>query len=90
MGIQFGPDVLADLESALRAALPRWGLPPDATFSLLNVSENATYRIDDPGRDRTVVLRVHRLNYHEIAEIRSEIAWIEALRREGVVETPEP
>ena len=77
------------LTDAVRLALPRWGLPTDAGAALLNVSENATFRIDPPG-GTPVVLRVHRLGYHEAPEIRSEIAWIEALRREGVVETPAP
>ncbi len=74
---------------AIRQSLPRWNLPPDSTVALLNVSENVTYRVDPPSGP-PVILRVHRLNYHEAQEIRSEIAWIEALRQEGVVETPAP
>lgn len=89
MAVEFGPETLADAEAAVRSALPRWGLPPDAGVSLLNVSENATFRVD-AAEGRSVVLRVHRLDYHTAAEIRSEVAWIEALRREGVVDTPEP
>ena len=52
------------------------------------MSENATFRIDESGR--SIILRVHRLNYHDVDEIRSEIAWIEALRRDDVVDTPAP
>lgn len=90
MAVEFGPEALVDVEAAVRSALPGWGLPAEAALSLLNVSENATFRVDDPRDGRAVVLRVHRLGYHTAEEIRSEIAWIEALRRDRVVDTPEP
>lgn len=89
MTTEYSPEALADLTAAVRLALPQWGLPPDASLALLNVSENATFRIDPPAGP-PVVLRVHRLNYHTAAEIRAEIAWIEALRQGSVVETPAP
>ncbi|HEX4765618.1 MAG TPA: phosphotransferase [Lichenihabitans sp.] len=90
MAVEFGDEALAHLTTAIRAALPAWGLPPEADVALLNVSENATFRVDDARGGRAVALRVHRLNYHAAEEIRSEIAWIEALRREAIVETPAP
>ncbi len=40
------------------------------------------------GRD--VVFRVHRPGYHSRAEIRSELAWLTALGRDGVVATLTP
>ncbi len=90
MTIEFGPDALADTQQAVRAALPRWDWPATADVALLNVSENATFRIDGAAGGRSAVLRVHRRGYHTAAEIRSELAWIEALRRDAVVDTPEP
>src|SRR5262249_20943602 len=60
---------------------------PGATVRLLNVSENATYLIDDPDAGPSV-LRVHRLGYHTQAEIASELAWMDALRAEAGVRTP--
>ncbi len=90
MAVEYGEDALVDLTASIRAALPAWGLPPEADITLLNVSENATFRIDDGRSGRAIALRVHRLNYHAAEEIRSEIAWIEALRHEGIVETPAP
>jgi Ser/Thr protein kinase RdoA (MazF antagonist) len=36
------------------------------------------------------VLRVHRPGYHSRAAIESELAWIDALRADGVVATPAP
>ncbi|HXG78926.1 MAG TPA: phosphotransferase enzyme family protein [Methyloceanibacter sp.] len=81
---------LQRLEAGLRATLPRWGLTETAPVSLLTVSENATYLVEDEANGRRLVLRVHRPNYHTEEEIRSELAWITALREEGVVETPRP
>ena len=75
------------LEVIARSALPAHGLRPDAALTLLNVSENATYAVDDPVAGRSV-LCVHRPGYHSAAAIESELAWIEALRADGVVATP--
>ena len=52
------------------------------------MSENATYLIDDPDAGPSV-LRVHRLGYHTPAEIASELAWMDALRAEAGVRTPQ-
>jgi Ser/Thr protein kinase RdoA (MazF antagonist) len=70
-----------------RAALPAYELHPDAELTMLNVSENGTFRLDDPVAGRSV-LRVHRTGYHSEPAIRSELAWVEALRSDGVVTTP--
>jgi Ser/Thr protein kinase RdoA (MazF antagonist) len=51
------------------------------------VSENGTFRIDDPIQGRSV-LRVHRTGYHAREAVVSELAWIAALRRDAVVRTP--
>ena len=75
-------------EAFARAALPAYGLPPDAPLTLLNVSENATFAVDDPASGTRTVLRVHRTGYHARAAIESELAWIAALRADGVVSTP--
>lgn len=82
----YDADYLARIEAVVRARLPDWELPPDAALSLLSVSENATFRATSGGRD--MVLRVYRPGYHDAAEIRSELAWIEALRAENAVPTP--
>jgi Ser/Thr protein kinase RdoA (MazF antagonist) len=81
---------LQRLETGLRNTLPKWGLPASAPVSLLTISENATYLVEDEKTGRRLVLRVHRPSYHTEDEIRSELAWITALREEGVVETPRP
>jgi Ser/Thr protein kinase RdoA (MazF antagonist) len=81
-----GPPGLAAM---VRAALPRWGLSPASRVTLLNVSENVIFRIDDPAAGAKV-LRLHRPGYHSVEEIRSELAWIGALREDAVLATPAP
>jgi Ser/Thr protein kinase RdoA (MazF antagonist) len=78
---------LARLEDGLRAALARWGLSAGTRLRLLTISENATFRAQDPGTGRDVVFRVHRPGYHTRTEIQSELAWLAALSRDGVVPT---
>ena len=77
----------AALDRLAERALDRYGLDGDSTVRLLNVSENWTYRIDEPDGGRTFALRVHRPGYHTAEEIESELDWIDALRRDDVVET---
>jgi Ser/Thr protein kinase RdoA (MazF antagonist) len=82
-----GGDVMDRVTACARAALRRHGCPPDASIELLNVSENATFLVRDPGAGLSV-LRVHRLGYHTEQEIASELAWMDALRAEAGVRTP--
>jgi len=83
-------DFVESLQRELSAELGRWGLSASTRLSLLSISENATFRADDPERDEPLVLRVHRPGYHSVAEIESELAWIAALRAESIVLTPQP
>jgi Ser/Thr protein kinase RdoA (MazF antagonist) len=69
------------------AALPRYGLAPEATATLCNVSENHTYRVEDPASGRCYALRVHRPGYRTAAQIACELAWVDALREDGAVDT---
>ncbi len=87
---EYDPDVVADLERMVALGLPRWGLSPATSIGLLNLSENATFALSDPAFGRDLVLRVHRVGYSSPLEIRSELQWIEALSRDGVVETAAP
>ena len=75
-----------DHDSYARAALPSYGRDPDAPLRLLSLSENATYLVDDAS---PIVLRVHRADYHSLQAIRSELAWMAALREQTDVVTPE-
>ncbi len=80
--------VLRGYDPFARAALGPFGFPDDAHIALLSLSENATYRIDDPAASRTAVLRVHRTGYHEPGAIASELAWMQALRADEGLLTP--
>jgi len=80
--------VLRDYDPYARAALEPFGFSARARLSLLSLSENATYRIDDPRDGRTAVLRVHRTGYHPTGAVASELAWLQALRRDEGLLTP--
>jgi Ser/Thr protein kinase RdoA (MazF antagonist) len=82
-----GGDVLDRVTRLAQRALSAYGCHPAAEVRLLNVSENATYLVEDPDSGPSV-LRVHRLGYHSEAEIVSELAWMDALRAEAGVRTP--
>jgi Ser/Thr protein kinase RdoA (MazF antagonist) len=81
-------DAVGRLEAVARRALASYDVAPDAAVTLLNISENATYAVDDPASGRRTVLRVHRFGYHDRLEIESELAWLTALREEAGVRTP--
>ena len=81
---------LRRLHRLATAALGRYDLPAGAEAHLVNVSENATYRVDAPDGRKRWALRVHREGYHPRNEIASELAWLTALREDGAVLTPTP
>jgi Ser/Thr protein kinase RdoA (MazF antagonist) len=62
------------MSDLLRRALPVYGLPEDTPLTLLNCSENETWRAGD------LILRLHRHGYHTKPEIASELAWLTALQ----------
>ena len=86
----YDDDFLVRLGTAVRHLGPIWGLSDEADLRLLTISENATFLFDDRSQGHKLVVRVHRPDYHTQEEILSELAWIEALRSTGVVETPKP
>jgi Ser/Thr protein kinase RdoA (MazF antagonist) len=90
MSAEYAPAVVEDLEKMVARSLAHWGLSPSTTVKLLNLSENATFGLSDPVAPRELVLRVHRVGYSSAQEIRSELAWIQALRSSATVETAAP
>jgi Ser/Thr protein kinase RdoA (MazF antagonist) len=82
-------DLLQQLHVVAERAIERFGLPSGADVKLINVSENATYKVDDTSGQRKWALRVHREGYHSRTAIASELAWLSALRDYGVA-TPTP
>ena len=93
---RLGSDALPHVEQLRRlrllatAALARYDLPADAEAHLVNLSENATYRVQAPSGPARWALRVHRAGYHSRNAIASELAWLTALRRDGAALTPVP
>lgn len=78
-----------DQDRELSAALGLWPGLAGATPTLINLSENHTFRLDlaDGGK---AVLRVHRQGYHSRLGIESELAWMQALREQAGLFTPRP
>jgi Ser/Thr protein kinase RdoA (MazF antagonist) len=87
---QYDEATLADLRDMARTVLPNYGYPASAQIRLLNVSENATYLVEDEGGERRLILRIHRVGYHTPEGIKSELDWLRALRRDRVAEVIEP
>lgn len=83
-------DLLARLERMAHKAVALYDLSPRSTETMINLSENVTYRIDDPDSGGKAILRIHRVGYHSPAAINSELQWMAALRRDAHMETPEP
>lgn len=71
-----------------RKAIAAFPIHPDCSVTLINHSENTTFRIEDPVAGKVYALRLHRLNYHSITAIDSELAWLQALRNDAGLETP--
>ena len=66
-----------------------FNLGTDFTTTLVNVSENQTFRIDCAD-GRKFALRLARPGYHTADEFTSEMAWIEALQKVQTVPVAKP
>lgn len=73
----------------LTGALQLWAETANGTAHLVNHSENHTFRIDVPSGEH-FSLRVHRPGYQSRANIESELAWLDALRRDTGLPVPQP
>lgn len=62
------------MSDLIARTLPAYGLPKDTPLTLLNRSENETWRAGE------LILRLHRQGYHTKPEIGSELAWLTALQ----------
>jgi Ser/Thr protein kinase RdoA (MazF antagonist) len=71
-----------ELKCMARQALAPWALP-DQQPELLKYRENAVFRVRlaDGGQ---AALRLHRPGYHSQAALRSELLWMDDLRRRGL------
>jgi len=83
------PERKQHLMDVARRALLHWDLAQNTSLTLLNISENATYRVDNPQGDAPLILRVHRTGYHTLNAVRTELAWMTALQEDAGVRTPQ-
>ncbi|MBV9594315.1 MAG: phosphotransferase [Actinobacteria bacterium] len=82
-----GADVLDRVTAVARAALAGYGWSAASTIELINVSENATFRVTGAHGGATV-LRVHRRRYHSPTAIESELSWLTAVGADTAIRTP--
>jgi Ser/Thr protein kinase RdoA (MazF antagonist) len=80
-------ELVGHLAELAKESLRCWDLPAGSSATLINLSENATYRVDSPGVAPTI-LRVHREGYHSTHASGCELAWMKALREDAGVITP--
>lgn len=76
------------LDALAERATCRFDLPGGVRPALINISENATYRLDDPETGNRWALRIHRDGYHSRTAIASELAWLAALQSAGGANVP--
>lgn len=81
--------LLQMLQELANRAMATYSLPTGSTAALVNLSENATFRITAPD-GRSWALRIHRDGYQSDPAIASELAWAMDLRRAGIAVTPNP
>ena len=81
--------LLECLSLLVNQSLKLWPLEEGARARLVNVSENATYLVEQPSGEKAM-LRVYREGYHSRNAISWELAWMRALRADGGVFAPVP
>ena len=78
-----------DKQSVLASVIRElYALSSGSTVSLINHSENLTYRIDATLGPKTA-LRVHRVGYQSRENILAEICWMNALQQDATIQTPQ-
>jgi Ser/Thr protein kinase RdoA (MazF antagonist) len=70
-------------------ALNLYDLPRNVTVALICLSENETWKVEVPSGAKWA-LRLQRPGYQSKNSLASEIAWLLALRKDGVAATPVP
>ena len=70
-------------------ALGLYDLPRNSRVHLVSLSENEIYKVEAP-YGRGWALRLQRPGYQSYTSLASEMAWLVALRQDGVVATPVP
>lgn len=79
-------DIRAQAQRIADLALHMYDLPQGSTARLISLSENVAFLVEQHAP--LGVLRVYRPGYHSELSRESELAWIEAIRATGIVQTP--
>src|SRR3954447_18785106 len=74
--------VSADFLAIGREAACRYGFSRDAEMKRYQLTENWMFRVQDASGHPPAVLRIYRPGVNSRDEIRSELAWMSALREE--------
>jgi Ser/Thr protein kinase RdoA (MazF antagonist) len=72
----------ADVEAVARRAATRYGFTDRARLSSYELTENWTFKVEEDAGPAPAVLRLYRPGGRTQAEVRSELAWMTALRRD--------
>ena len=64
-------------------ALGKYGIAKSATLDLIKYRENAVFSVEGSNTNDRYVIRVHRPGYQTEQTIRSEMQWMDALRKAG-------
>jgi Ser/Thr protein kinase RdoA (MazF antagonist) len=78
------------LTALARTCVSRYELTRSTEVKMLNLSENATFLVEDAQAGIRSILRIHRPWYHTENAIRAELKWISALRGHPEIYTAEP
>lgn len=78
----------AKLHEFAKDAVAKFGYSPESKIALLNISENATFKVTDSNSGVDTILRIHRPFYHSRSAIQSELDWVQSLREVQLVRTP--
>jgi Ser/Thr protein kinase RdoA (MazF antagonist) len=80
----------ADFLALAREAAAQFGFSGGASVAAFGaLTENPTFRVQEPGVRDPVALRIYRPGGRPVEEIESELSWISAIRRDTDVRTPD-
>jgi Ser/Thr protein kinase RdoA (MazF antagonist) len=78
----------ADFIAIGREAASRYGFSREVELNRYELTENWMFKVDDPSGRVPAVLRIYRPGVKSRDEIRSELAWMTALREEAGLPVP--
>ncbi len=83
---------ISHFHDVAKKATQQWNFPKDSQLKLLNFSENATFLIQhtENGKNKKIIMRVHRLEYATLNSINSEISFILHLKKNTPLDITSP